>query len=250
MRQFILTACIVSLAFSSTKLVAQEVTFEREFTYVASEVDSKVDCRAIATNHLRTELLNEVGVYVENEQLLKSADVGGEFSQDYIENIVTLTAGITKLEILEERWNGETFWMKAAITIDKQSLEQSLKQLIEDRQKAKDFEALKQELSATTAELDRLKKEAESKQFNDIAQEAPSDQITQNNTESNTFSNPSSVEQTLLKENTQATVQENNKAPDLKDHLKSEIINVHNNFVNAHKAVIQMHLNLFRKVKH
>src|SRR6478609_9241225 len=131
MRNYFTAANLTALIFCASTLSAQEKTFEREYTYQASEMDSKVSCRAIAINQVRTELLNEIGVYVENEQLLKSVDVGGDFSQDYVENIVTLTAGITKLNILEEKWNGETFWMKAAITIDKKSLEESLKQLVQ-----------------------------------------------------------------------------------------------------------------------
>ncbi len=90
-------------------LFAQEKTFEREYTYKASELDSKVSCRAIVINQLRTTLLNELGVYVQSEQILKTADVSGKFSQDFVENIATISAGITKLNILDEKWNGETF---------------------------------------------------------------------------------------------------------------------------------------------
>ena len=131
---------LVALALRPLTSSAQEKTFVKEYTYKASEMDSKVSCRAIAVNQLRSMLLNEVGVYVESEQILKTSDVGLKFSQDFVENIATVSAGITKLEILEEKWNGETFWMRAAITIDAESLGQSLKQLINDRQKVKELE--------------------------------------------------------------------------------------------------------------
>lgn len=127
-------------------LFAQEKTFIKEYTYKAGEMDSKISCRAIAVNQLRSTLLQEIGVYVESEQLLKTSEVSGKFSQDFIENIATISAGITKLEVLEEKWNGETFWMKAAITVDPKSLEQSLKQLVNDRQKVKELETLKKQL--------------------------------------------------------------------------------------------------------
>ena len=139
--------------------IAQEKTFVKEYTYKAGEMDSKISCRAIATNQLRTELLNEIGVYVESEQLLKTVEVDGKFSQDFAENIATISAGITKLDILEEKWNGEIFWMKAAIVVDRNSLEVSLKQLINDRQKIKELKELKQSLADATKELDRLKME-------------------------------------------------------------------------------------------
>jgi hypothetical protein len=38
-------------------------TFEREYTYRASEADSKITSRAIALNQVKTALLEEIGVY-------------------------------------------------------------------------------------------------------------------------------------------------------------------------------------------
>lgn len=150
---------ILVYLFSSMKIAAQEKTFEREYTYKASEMDSKLSCRAITVNQLRSALLNEVGVYVKSEQLLKTIEISGKFSQDFVENIATISAGVTKLEILDERWNGEVFWMRAAITINKESLEESLKQLINDKQRVKELEELKQQLTQASNELDLLKKE-------------------------------------------------------------------------------------------
>lgn len=154
---------VAMLMIQGHRILAQEKTFVKEYTYKAGEMDSKISCRAIATNQLRTELLNEIGVYVESEQLLKTVEVGGKFSQDFVENIATISAGVTKLEVLEEHWNGEIFWMKAAITVDRKSLEESLKQLVSDKQKVKEFEELKLQLTHATKELDRLKKEMETK---------------------------------------------------------------------------------------
>src|SRR5260221_3314839 len=134
-------------------LYAQEKTFVKEYTYKASEADSKVSCRAIATNQLRSMLLNELGVYVESNQLLKTNDLAGKNSQDFVENISTISAGITKLDILAENWNGETFWMKAAITVDTTSLAESLKKLSEDRQKIKELEDIKQRLRDANQKL-------------------------------------------------------------------------------------------------
>ena len=146
----------VILSFS---LIAQEKTFIRDFTYNASDLDSKVSCRAIAKKELRSLLLDEIGSYVESESILTTSEVGDKFSQDFVENISTISAGITKFKILEETWNGKTFWMKASITIDKKSLEESLKQLINDRQKIKELEQTKQKLETSEKEIARINKE-------------------------------------------------------------------------------------------
>lgn len=149
----------ILLLYSTYFVCAQEKTFEREYTYQASELDSKASCRAIAINQLRAQLLNEVGVYVESEQLLKTTDTKGVFSQNFTESIATISAGITKLQVIDEKWDGTTFWMKAAITIDKKSLEESLNQLIADRRKVKELEDLKQQLEATNKNMEILKAE-------------------------------------------------------------------------------------------
>src|SRR5258708_12754353 len=83
-------------------IYSQEKTFVKEYAYKASEADSKVSCRAIATNQLRSMLLNELGVYVESNQLLKTNDLAAKNSQHFVENIYTISAGITNLEILAE----------------------------------------------------------------------------------------------------------------------------------------------------
>ncbi len=137
-------------------IYSQEKTFVKEYTYKASEADSKVSCRAIATNQLRSMLLNELGVYVESNQLLKTNDIAGKNSQDFVENISTISAGITKLDVLGEAWNGETFWMKAAITVDTTSLQESLKRISEDRQKGKELGDLKQRMAFANQRLAEL----------------------------------------------------------------------------------------------
>lgn len=158
--------------FIYTSIFCQEKAFIREYTYVAGEMDSKISCRAIATNELRTMLLNEIGVYVESESILKTTEVDKAFSQNFVENISTITAGITKLEILEEKWTGEVFWMRASITVDKQQLEKSLKKIVIDRQQKKQLEDLKSQLSKANDELVKLRmqlKNSDTKKINPLA---------------------------------------------------------------------------------
>jgi tetratricopeptide (TPR) repeat protein len=150
---------ILIVVLSTHSLYSQEKTFVKEYTYKASEADSKVSCRAIATNQLRSELLNELGVYIESNQLLKTNEEGGKNSQDFIENISTISAGITKLNVLGETWNGETFWMKAAITVDTTSIQEALKKVSEDHQKLKELQELKQRMEFANRRLAELTQE-------------------------------------------------------------------------------------------
>ena len=162
-KQFLVVVC--ALSFSS--VYSQYKTFVKEYTYKASEADSKVSCRAIATNQLRSMLLDELGVYIESNQILTTDDVKGKNTQDFNEKISTITAGITKLDILGETWNGETYWMKAAITVDTTSLKESLKRISEDHQKVRELEDLRQRLNDANQKLADLSKQLnEQKEIN------------------------------------------------------------------------------------
>jgi len=156
----IILGLLVLFLFQSDILNAQEKSFIKEYTYKAGELDSKLSCRAVVIDQLRTILLQEIGVYVESEQFLKTSDVGGQFSQDFVENIAIISAGITKLEVVEEKWTGETYWMKAAITVDPRSLQESLNRLINDKNRVKELESLKEELDKTKEQLSELRKQS------------------------------------------------------------------------------------------
>lgn len=143
----------------SKNLTAQEKTFIREYTYKAGELDSKISCRSITINQLRSILLQEVGSYIRSEQQLKTSEINGKFNQDFLENIATISAGITKFETLEETWNGEQYWMKASITLDPKMIESSLQQIANDDNKIKQIKILKNQLEATQNELLALKED-------------------------------------------------------------------------------------------
>lgn len=149
---------ILLFLLSSLSIFSQEKTIVREFTYNASDIDSKISSRANAQKELRALILNEIGVYVESERILTTLEVGEEFSQNFVENITTLAGGITKLKVLEEKWNGEIFWMKASITFNEDSLANSLKKLINNRDLLKDLNEFKIKLQESEDSILNLKR--------------------------------------------------------------------------------------------
>ena len=151
------TSLIILLLFQGCIIFSK--TFVRDYTYDASEMDSKISCRSIVTNELRVQLQNEIGSFVESEQIFSIQDLDGEYSENFSERIVTLCAGVTEFKILEEKWNGETYWMKASITVDEKDLHRKLKELSENREKVQELELTKIKLAQTEKELMKLKKE-------------------------------------------------------------------------------------------
>ena len=74
---------------------AESKTFIKEYTYQASEYDSKVTCRTLALEQVKRLLLEEVGTYLESQTEVKNF----QLSKD---QITLLTAGVVRTEILKD----------------------------------------------------------------------------------------------------------------------------------------------------
>ena len=99
---------IILLLISMGFLFAAEKTFIREYTYTANWLDTKETARRISMNEVKTLLLEEVGIYMQSEFEMRDWEeqIGdkiesGEFAE---QRILSITAGITKTEIVEEKW--------------------------------------------------------------------------------------------------------------------------------------------------
>ena len=92
---------------------AELKTFVKEYTYQASEIDSKMSCRIIALEHVKRLLLEELGTYLESRTEVKDF----RLTKD---RIVILTAGIVRTEIVSESWDGNSlkYQLKAKLTAD------------------------------------------------------------------------------------------------------------------------------------
>ena len=85
--------------------------FIKEYTYQASEQDSKITCRINALAQVKRLLLEELGTYLSGYSKIKDY----ELAKDKID---VLTAGIVKTEVLDERWDGGNYWVKARMRAD------------------------------------------------------------------------------------------------------------------------------------
>ena len=110
---------ILSFLLLTNSALAETKTFIKEYTYQASEVDSKVSCRAIALEQVKRLLLEELGTYLESHTEV----INYQLTKD---QITALTAGIVKTEILKEKWDGEKYWLQAKIDADPNEVAKSV----------------------------------------------------------------------------------------------------------------------------
>ena len=97
---------------------AKTVSFVREYTYNASENDSKVSARKAALEQLQRAAIEEVGVQVQSSFTNKQEIKKGQLKQEILSNMKTFSQALTKTKVLAEKWNGESFYIKAEIEVD------------------------------------------------------------------------------------------------------------------------------------
>ena len=120
----------------------------RDYYYTASETDSKVTCRENSLKQVKAELLDEVGMLVSHNLQINKDNFG---VSAFKEVISTTSLAITSLEILEENWNGVTYYIKVQIDIDKEQV----KKLLEDISYKQKFEALSSSFSDFVNKLEK-----------------------------------------------------------------------------------------------
>ncbi len=131
---------------------AESKTFIKEYTYQASEYDSKVTCRTLALEQVKRLLLEEVGTYLESQTEVKNF----QLSKD---QITLLTAGVVRTEILKEEWDGKAYWFRAKIEVDTENAIKALDKLRKDREKTKELEETKRKVEEALNEVKRLRTE-------------------------------------------------------------------------------------------
>ena len=148
----------VSSAFAETK------TFIKEYTYQASEFDSKASCRTIALEQVKRLLLEELGTYLENNTEVKNF----ELTKD---KITALTAGIVQTQVLDEKWDGKSYWLKAEVKADPENVAKSIDNLRKDQKKSDDLEERIRKQEEALKEIEKLRSEVASLKNDIKAQE-------------------------------------------------------------------------------
>ena len=132
---------------------AQSKTYIRDYTYEASEADSKLSSRTIALDQVKVLLLQEIGTHIRQKISISKTSTGKSFSSDDIEAI---TAGLTRVNILQEKWNGETYYLKAEIDANTDRVLNALEEFKKDNS-----EESQKHLEAMRANQIALKKSRE-----------------------------------------------------------------------------------------
>ena len=117
----VIALCIMILLLPLVCMAASE-EFIENYTYTAGEADSKLSCRTVSLIEVKRLLLERIGTYIETRTEVKDFRVEKD-------EIVALTAGIVKLEILDEKWNGDTYTLTAKIEANPKDIAHAIEDL-------------------------------------------------------------------------------------------------------------------------
>ena len=154
MRRYSIVPLIAFLLFIVSPTFAETITFTKEYTYQASEFDSKNSCRTLALEMAKRLLLEDLAAYLDSETEVKDM----RLTKD---QVTTYSAGIVSAEIMDERWDGKSYWLKAKVSAATKEVEKALKKLVEDKSKLKELEEIRMTAEELTRENDKLRRELE-----------------------------------------------------------------------------------------
>ena len=147
-----LSIIVIAFLFFAASASAEKVTFVKECNYNASDLDSKVSSRTIALEQVKRLLLEELGTYLISETEVKDF----KLTKD---QVTAYSAGVVSAEVIDEKWDGKTYYLKAKVSADPAEVAKSLQNIANDKQKAKELEDVRKKAAEYSKEIERLKKE-------------------------------------------------------------------------------------------
>ena len=96
-------------------------------------------------------LLEELGTFLISETEVKNF----RLTKD---QVTTYSAGVVSAEVMDEKWDGKTYYLKAKVSADPAEVAKSLQNIANDKQKAKELEDVRKKVGEYSKEIERLKK--------------------------------------------------------------------------------------------
>jgi len=151
---FVLSMALIFFFIMANFIFAEAKVFVEEYIYQASEADSKISSRVIALEQVKRLLLEKLGTYLESETDVKNFHLTKD-------EIVILTSGIVSAEIIDESWDGKTYYLKAKISADPKDVANSIDKLRQNHRKMKELEEGRKKADELLKEAERPKRELE-----------------------------------------------------------------------------------------
>lgn len=131
----------------------------KEYKYNTSDDDSKNSAREKALNQVKIIILEEIGVFVESYLELNKIVTDEKYHKQFKQEIKNLTAGIIKTKILDEKYDGKTYFVKASVLVDPDSVSEGISEILKIKANQSEIKKLNALLSSKENEIDMRSQE-------------------------------------------------------------------------------------------
>ena len=156
-RTLILAVCLTLMW--TAPLWARPADFIEMYTYQAGDNDSKLTCRTVSLIEVKRLLLEKIGTYLETRTRVKDFEITSD-------EIVSLTAGIVKTEILKEEWNGDRYRLTARIEADPDDIAEKIDRMRKSQESMESARRLSEVNDASLERMRQMQDEMENLQSN------------------------------------------------------------------------------------
>jgi hypothetical protein len=126
----------------------------KEYQYNTSDDDSKNSARKKALNQVKVLILEEIGVFVESYLELNKIVENQKYQKQFKREIKNLTAGIIKTKILDEKYDGKTYYVKASVLVDPDSVSEGISEILKIKANKSEINKLTKLLKSKEQEID------------------------------------------------------------------------------------------------
>ena len=133
---------------------AETVSFQKEYTYQAGELDNKGSARVIAMENAKRLLFGEVEAYLESKAVIKNLQLTKN-------QATALISVIVKTEVIEQKWDKNTFYVKAGVSVNPDEIVKSIAVLNRNKGYIREIEEVRKKASVFLRKIEKLKEQHE-----------------------------------------------------------------------------------------
>jgi len=133
---------------------AETVSFQKEYTYQAGGLDNKSSARIIAMENAKRLLFGEVEAYLESKAVIKNLQLTKN-------QATALISVIIKTDVIEQKWDNKTFYIKAGISVNPVEIVKSIAVLNRNKGYIREIEEVKRKAEALLKKIEKLKEQQE-----------------------------------------------------------------------------------------
>ena len=126
----------------------------KEYQYNVSDDDSKNSARKKALTQVKILILEEIGVFVESYLELSTVVENEKYQKYFKEEIKNLTAGIIKTKIIDEKFDGKSYYVKASVLVDPDSVSEGISEILKIKANKGEIKNLHKLLQTKEHEID------------------------------------------------------------------------------------------------